>query len=750
MHNENSPSTLSFHVSGMHCASCAINIQNKLSKIPQVEQANVNYANQQATVRLEKNTSAIIKTIEKAVKSLGYTAHIGVTDSSDLAEEERQRELQQLKLQLLIGGTLTIILLVGAMLPPLFPLLKNAYFQWILATPIQFWIGQRFYKSAWSALLNKTTNMDTLISLGTSIAYGYSAFVAVLGNQLMEMGIASHLYFETAATIIILVLLGKYLEIRAKGQASSAIKSLLELQAKEAHLIQGNEIISIPIDQIKVGQQLLIKPGEKIPIDGKVISGDTSIDESMLTGESLPVTKKQGDTVTGATLNISGAITIEVTRVGSETMLANIIQLVREAQGSRAPIQKLVDQVSAIFVPTVIGLALFTFVLWYFLGPEPRFLLSMVSAIAVLIIACPCALGLATPMSIMVGVGKGAKHGILIKNAEALEVAHKLTTLIFDKTGTLTLGKPQVQNLMVLPELSASEQKHLFQATHKLETLSHHPLAAAIVAYWSNLSSQKKVSHFQDHPGKGVSGQVENDTYLVGTSKLLQEMNIPLDPLLIETAKKWQSQAQTLVWVAQNDRAVMLLGIADTLRPQAKKMIQQLKKRHIQPILLTGDTQETAQSIASQLGISQVYAEVLPHQKEAIIQQQKQDGQVVGMVGDGINDAPALAAADVGIAMGTGTDVAIESAGITLLRSDLNLVPQALQLAHATVNNIRQNLVWAFGYNVLLIPIAMGALYPIWGLQLNPMIASGAMAVSSLCVVTNALRLKRTPLQGAK
>jgi heavy metal translocating P-type ATPase len=436
--------------------------------------------------------------------------------------------------------------------------------------------------------------------------------------------------------------------------------------------------------------------------------------------------------------------------VGNETMLANIIQLVREAQGSRAPIQKLVDQVSAVFVPTVILLALFTFFLWYFFGPEPRFLLSLVSAIAVLIIACPCALGLATPMSIMVGVGKGARHGILIKNAEALEVAHKLNTLIFDKTGTLTLGKPQVQNHLVLPELNAAQQKHLFQASQQLEALSHHPLAGAIVAYWSDLPATGKVTHFRDYPGKGVSGQVGSDTYLIGTGKLLQEMKIELDPALLATAKQWQTKAQTIAWVAQNGKAVMVLGIADTIRPQAKTMIQQLQKRHIEPILLTGDTQQTAESIASQLGITKVYAEVLPHQKEEIIKQQKQHGKIVGMVGDGINDAPALAVADVGIAMGTGTDVAIESAGITLLRSDLALVPQAIALAHATVNNIRQNLVWAFGYNILLIPIAMGALYPVWGIQLNPMLASGAMAVSSLCVVTNALRLRSASLKGAK
>ncbi len=750
MNNPSKSEMLSFHVSGMHCASCATNIQRKLTKIPQVKQANVNYANQQATVALAENKTATIKAIEKAVSSLGYTAHIGVTDSSDLAEEERVQELDLLKKQLRFGGVLTVILIFGAMFPNLFPWLANPYFQWLLATPVQFWLGKRFYKSAWSALQNKTTNMDTLISLGTSIAYGYSTFVVLFEQQLMSLGIASHLYFETGATIIVLVLLGKYLETRAKGQASSAIKSLLELQAKVAHVVQGNQTIDLPIEQVIVGQHLLIKPGEKIPVDGVVVSGDTSIDESMLTGESLPVTKTQGDAVTGATLNVSGSITIEATRVGNETMLANIVQLVREAQGSRAPIQKLVDRVSAIFVPTVIGLSLLTFVLWYIFGPEPTYLMALVSTISVLIIACPCALGLATPMSIMVGVGKGAQLGILIKNAESLEVAHKLNTIVFDKTGTLTMGKPKVQNQQMLADFSSKQENEIHEAVVELEKLSHHPLASAIVEHFPQVSSNAKVSQFHDYPGKGISGKVKEKTYRIGTEKHLQDHEIVIDQNLLKSAKTWQKQAQTLVWVSQDKRAVMVFGIADTVRPQAKNMIQQLQKLNIEPILLTGDTQQTATSIAHQVGISTVIAEVLPSQKEEIIRQQKTDGKTIAMVGDGINDAPALAAADVGIAMGTGTDVAIESAGITLLRSDLSLIPASLELARATVNNIRQNLVWAFGYNVLLIPIAMGILYPVWGTQLNPMLASAAMAMSSVSVVTNALRLRRFTVKGAK
>ncbi len=756
--NHSNGKTLSFHISGMHCASCASNVQRKLSKSEGVVSAQVNYANEQATIEVDESKFDAGQAAS-AVKSLGYTAHIGMHDHSDLSEKEREQELKQIRTQLVVSGILTVLLLIGAMVPFAPAILKNAFVMLVLATPVQFWVGKRYYQSAWSALINKTTNMDTLIALGTSVAYFYSFVVVflmmVFGTEfLMKFGIAEHMYFETSATIITLILLGKFLEIRAKGQTSQALKKLIGLQAKTAHLVENfgkssEKVIDIEIEKVQVGDVLQVKPGEKVPVDGVIISGESSLDESMVTGESLPVAKKSGDTVIGATINNAGSFSMKTVKVGSETMLANIIELVKQAQGSRPPIQKLVDQVSSIFVPVVIVLAVLTFIVWFLVGPEPVLIRSLISMISVLIIACPCALGLATPTSLMVGVGKGAERGILIKNAESLEVANKVTTVLFDKTGTITKGKPEVQEVGFVGEVSVAEQEKLSSVVTEVEKLSHHPLASAVVSYYQNkgiTKSKIEISKFLDVSGKGVQAQADDTELLIGTQTFLADKKIKISEKILQKVGELQNLGQTVSYVVYDKKLVAYIAIADSIKEGAKEVIAQLNAMNIKSVMVTGDNQKTAESIARQAGIEAVFAQILPEDKEKKVAELREKGEVVAFVGDGINDAPALAAADVGIAMGGGTDVAIESAGITLLRSDVALVPQAVKLSKLTMRNIQENLVWAFGYNVVLIPVAMGILYPIWGIQMNPILASAAMALSSVSVVTNALRIKRMKL----
>ncbi len=746
--------TLTFHVSGMHCASCAANISRKLGKTSGVDEASVNYANSQARVVVDLSQTST-KDIEKAVSSLGYTAHIGDSDTEDTAEKERKAELKSLKIKVIISTLLSLVLM-ASMLPFAPKYLMNGWLMLALATPIQFWAGKRFYKGAWSALLNKTTSMDTLVALGTSVAYFYSVFVLFFSSYLESHSIDTHMYFESSAAIITFILLGKYLEIRAKGQTSEALKKLIGLQAKTAHLLQNGKVVDVDIAQVRKGDTLLVKPGEKIPVDGVVTKGSTSIDESMVTGESIPIEKKAKDKVIGATINGSGSIEIEATKVGSETMLAQIINLVKEAQGSQPPIQKLVDTVASFFVPIVIVLSIITFLVWFVFGPQPSFLHAMVSMISVLIIACPCALGLATPTSLMVGVGKGAELGILIKNAEALEVAQKVDAVVFDKTGTLTEGKPKVIAQVQMSKSKVQIQSNL-QMLYSLESLSHHPLAGAIVNFVSGKDSEiqsGKVTDFKDYSGKGVSGVIKGKQVYVGTEKLMKEKKQKIDQELLDKAEEYKSQAASVAFMAVDGEVAMVLGIADTIKKESLQVVHLLKSRGIKTVMLTGDNQKTADVIGGKLGVDEVIAEVLPGEKAEVISEIQRDRvaesqsthNVVAMVGDGINDAPALATADVGIAMGGGTDVAIESSEITLLRSDISLVPQALQLSKVTMRNIRQNLVWAFGYNVVLIPVAMGLLYPVWGIKLSPILAGAAMAFSSVSVVGNALRLKGVKL----
>ncbi|HEX7018181.1 MAG TPA: heavy metal translocating P-type ATPase [Patescibacteria group bacterium] len=741
--------TVSFHVSGMHCASCAANIQRSLKKTPGVQEASVNYGNEQATVSYDESKTHQHH-LAQAVEKVGYQAHIGHHDHLQLSDEEREAEMKSLRQKLAVSGVLTILLLIGAMVPGAPKWLSNHWVMWLLATPVQFWAGRQYYQSAWSALKNLTTNMDTLVALGTSVAYFYSLAIVLGGEWLAQFGVEEFSYFETSATIITLILLGKYLELRAKGQTTAALRALIGLQAKTAHVIRDGATIDLPIDQVQPGDQLLVKPGEKVPVDGEIIKGETSVDESMVTGESLPVAKQVGDTVIGSTINTAGSFTMTATKVGSETMLANIIELVKQAQGSQPPIQKLVDTISAYFVPIVIFLSLLAFSFWLLIGSS--FAFAVVTMISVLIIACPCALGLATPTSLMVGMGKGAELGVLIRDAQALEVANKITTIVFDKTGTLTKGKPEVKGVEFVDKNQKNTTK-ILTAVLAVEQLSHHPLAQAIVEYATAqgvTASSLNVSRFKDVSGQGVQAKVENQEILIGTEKFLKDKKIKMSSDLEKATKKWRAQAMTVALVAVNGKQVAAIGIADTVKEESPAVITQLKAMGITPIMLTGDNQETAQAVASQLGIEKVIAEVLPEDKKQVIDDLRSANgprsAVIAMVGDGINDAPALAAADVGIAMGGGTDVAIQSAGVTLLRSDIGLVPTAIRLSQATMTNIRQNLAWAFGYNILLIPVAMGVLYPTLGIQLDPMLASAAMAFSSVSVVLNALRLKRVNL----
>jgi len=738
-----SNTTISFHVSGMHCASCAANIQRKITKLPGVETASVNYASEQASVLFDQAKIKREK-IAEAVKSLGYEPHLNVKDANKLIETERMNELKMLRNDIVLGVILTVFLLVGAMASFAPDFLKNVWVMLLLASPVQFWAARRYYQSAWSALKNRTANMDTLIALGTSIAYFYSLFVVLFENYLVRLGIPSHVYFETASTIVTLVLIGKYLELRARGQTSEALKKLFDLQAKTAHKIENGEVKEIAIEEVKVGDRLIVKPGEKVPVDGRIVKGESALNESMVTGESLPVEKAEDDLVIGSTLNTYGSFEMVAEKVGNETRLSQIARLVAEAQGSRPPIQKLVDTVSAFFVPSVIILSIITFGVWLVLGPEPKLLYALVNMISVLIIACPCALGLATPTSLMVGIGRGASMGILIKDAQALEVANKIKIVVFDKTGTLTEGKPMVRDVFFPKSLNEQDKKKYLSIAKSLEEKSSHPLAEAVTAYVKsqNILENISVTSFRNISGRGLEGTIDQKEVLIGTEKMMLERNVTLNPEILDKINQWRSNAWTVSLMAVDKRITLALGIADTPKPKAKEVLSELTKMRVSTVMLTGDNKTTGEAIAKALGVSKVEAEVAPEQKEARIKQLRKNNEVVAMVGDGINDAPALAAADVGIAMGNGTEIAIESAGVTLLRSDITLVPKSIMLSKATMKNIRQNLWWAFGYNIILIPVAAGILYPFWGIQLSPILASLAMALSSVSVVTNALRLK--------
>jgi Cu+-exporting ATPase len=628
------------------------------------------------------------------------------------------------------------------------------YLLWALATPVQFWAGWRFYKSAWGALKHRTTDMNTLIAVGTSAAYIYSVIATLFPNLFTSNGLTANVYFDTSSAIITLILLGRYLEARAKGQTSEAIKKLIGLQPKTAIVIRDGQEKQISIEEVLTGDMVLVKPGERVPVDGILREGYSSLDESMITGESIPVEKKSGDEVIGATINKTGSFRFEATKIGKDTTLARIVRLVEEAQGSKAPVQKLADVIASYFVPIVIGIAIITFLVWFFAGPSPSLTYAFLNFVAVLVIACPCALGLATPTAIIVGTGKGAEHGILIRSADALERAHKINAVLLDKTGTLTQGKPAVTDIIVMTSYIKEE---LLRLAASAEKNSEHSLAEAIVKE----AAEKKLalspaSGFNAIPGFGIEAIVDGKKLLLGNLKLIQERKLVLDGLEVKANELW-FEGKTVMFIGIDGQVAGLIALADTIKPDAITVVRQLHKMGIEVAMVTGDNQRTAEAIAKQAGIDRVFADVLPEHKADEVKKLQSEGKVVAMVGDGINDAPALAQADVGIAIGTGTDVAMETGDITLIRGELNGIVTAIALSKRTMRTIRQNLFWAFAYNVILIPIAAGVLYFAFkngnvpsGLRfilgehgfLNPIMAAAAMALSSITVVTNSLRLR--------
>jgi Cu+-exporting ATPase len=747
-----SPETTTLDIEGMTCASCASFVEKALSRTPGVQSARVNFATEQATVQYlpEQATRA---TLKEAVVNAGY----GVAERApDISAAERNAEVDQqkahayqhLKRRFWVAAGMAAVIMPLSMLM-LWPALMQRlsapglnYALLLLTLPVLLYSGREFYVSAWNSFRHRTANMDTLIAMGTGAAFLYSLAATVVPGYFERRGLMPEVYYDTTATIIALILLGKVLELRAKTQTSAAMKSLLGLQAKTARVVRANgQEVDVPIELVQVGDLVAVRPGEKVATDGVLTEGHSAIDEAMLTGESLPVEKNVGDSVFGATLNKTGAFRFRVTKVGADTMLAQIVKLVEDAQGSRAPIQRLADKVSAIFVPTVVVIALLTFGLWFGLAPAAtRLPLALVNFVAVLIIACPCALGLATPTAIMVGTGKGAEHGVLIRNAEALEKAYQVNTVLLDKTGTITRGEPAVTDVVTAPGHDAARLLALVAA---VERLSEHPLAAAVVRHADAQPEEKPTATaFRAIAGKGAAATVAGQTVLVGNRRLLADENVVLNPELITQAEQLLAQAKTVLYVAVAGQEVGLIGVADVVRDTSAAAIQQLQALGIEVVMMTGDNPQTATQVAGQVGIKRYFAEVLPADKAGKVKELQAEGRVVAMVGDGINDAPALAQADVGLAIGSGTDVAMEAAGITLMRSDLQGVVTAIELSRRTIRTIRQNLFFAFIYNVLGIPIAAGLLYPVLGWLLSPMLAAGAMALSSVSVLTNSLRLR--------
>lgn len=730
-------------IDGMHCASCVRTIERSLSKVSGVTEANVNLATNSATITHASSTDR--QQLEEAVNRTGYKALKAETNHHDHQDMVREQEVKKLRPKIVIGA-ITGLLVMWGTIPGIMDtapeLIKNFYVQLILATPVQFWAGWQFYQSTWKALLHRTANMDTLIALGTLVAYLYSAFITFFPENLSSLGVEVMPYFDVSIIVITLILLGRYLEAIAKKRTSQALKKLMGLQAKTARVVRGGAEVDLPIDQVVHGDTIIVRPGEKVPVDGTIIEGSSSIDESMVTGESIPSTKKPGDQVIGATINKTGSFTFTAEKVGSETLLAQIITLVEAAQGSKAPIQRLVDQISSYFVPLVIMLAIATFVVWYVIGPSPALTYALLGMVTVLIIACPCAMGLATPTAIMVGTGRGAEKGILIKNAESLETAYKVNAIVFDKTGTLTNGEPKLTDVVAW----GREKDELLIFAASVESLSEHSLATAIVAAAKEKGLKlQKVTNFDAISGHGVVADIAKDRIIIGNRKLFSRESIQLESPQEAALEALEQQGKTAMLVAINKRPAGIVAVADTLRATSGEAIKELRELGLQVFMITGDNKKVAVAIAEQAGIdpAHVLAEVLPQDKEAEIRKLQRSGLHVAMVGDGINDAPALAAADNGIAMGSGTDIAIEAADITLINKDLRSLATAIRLSRKTMQTIRLNLVWAFGYNVLLIPVAAGALFPIWGILLSPIFASGAMAASSISVVMNSLLLKR-------
>ena len=725
----------SFPVLQMTCASCAVSVESIIKSQAGVVDVSVNYAN--AKISVEFIPSLVkVESFRKAVQSIGYDLLIDESTSGDeTIEQIQEKNFKTLKKKTYWALILSIPVVVIGMFFMNMPFANEI--MWFLSTPVLFWLGRDFYINAWKQAKHRSANMDTLVALSTGVAYIFSVFNTLFPEFWHEKGLHAHVYFEAASVIIGFILLGKLLEEKAKGNTSSAIKKLMGLQPKTVTIVhEGGHQMEIPIEQVEIGNTIVVKPGEKIAVDGTVINGNSYVDESMLSGEPVSVLKNVNEKVFAGTFNQKGSFQFKADKVGSETMLAQIIKMVKDAQGSKAPVQKLVDKIAGIFVPIVIVIAIASFIVWNIFGGDNGFTQGLLALITVLVIACPCALGLATPTAIMVGVGKGAEKGILIKDAESLELAKMVNAIILDKTGTITEGKPIVTN-----DFWTEETLILKQILSSIEKQSEHPLADAVVSHLKNQNTIP-ISQFESITGKGAKAAIDGETYFIGNKRLIQENEIVIENEVAQKANQWGNEAKTVIWFANTKKIIAILAIADQIKSTSKMAIEKLQKSGIEVYMLTGDNEMTAKAVSEKVGIKHYKAEVLPEHKAAFVKQLQEKGKVVAMVGDGINDSSALAQADVSIAMGKGSDIAMDVAKMTIISSDLIKIPEAIHLSKATVSTIKQNLFWAFIYNLIGIPIAAGILYPINGFLLNPMIAGAAMALSSVSVVSNSLWLK--------
>ena len=722
-----------FQIKGMHCASCVYTVEKAIKKLPGIDDVSVNLATEKALVSFDTK-KVRDQEIITAVAKTGYLASMISDQNHQHYQLHNLDELKKLKNKAIIS------LVIGVLI--FFNFLPN-WLVLIIASFVQFWAGYDFYKAAWPAIKNKTANMDVLVVIGTTVAYLYSVFVTLFPFVIIKAGIDPMVYFDTSVIIIAFVLLGRYFEARAKAKTSEAIEKLINLQAKTARVVRNNKEIDIPIEEVVVGDVVRVRPGEKIPVDGIIVEGQSAVDESMVTGESLPVEKVVNDKVIGATINKSGSFLFRAEKIGQETMLSQIIKLVEETQGNKPPIQKLVDVIASYFVPAVIILSVITFLLWLFFGPQPAFLRAMLNSITVLIVACPCAMGLATPTAIMVGTGKGAENGILIRNVDSLEKAYKINTVIFDKTGTLTKGIPEVTDIIQIKnQKSKIKNSDVLELVASLEKSSEHSLAEAILKKADKENVKiKKTSNFKALSGFGIEGVIDEKKIFFGNKRLMLKEKISISQIESKTSAL-ESEGKTVMFLGQEKELIGFIAVADLIKESSREAVGLLGKNGIETIMLTGDSDRVAQAIASKIGIDKVISQVLPVDKEKEIRRLQKEGKVVAMVGDGVNDAPALAAADLSLAMGTGTAVAIESADIILVNKNLNTVLKAIKLSKKTMSTIRFNLFWAFAYNIILIPVAMGVLYPFFKITLNPIFASLAMAFSSVSVVSNSLLLK--------